>query len=812
MLAELNHQSHHHHHLNHDHHHNHHHHDGDHSPTYGSLKLIFSNYVPKIEANKNISLIQSLGFPNFNPKDPREFLEAVLLKEDGTTHFEPEALKFLFPEVFGLTDEQVINFLKNSQTQAPENPDQCCEIKGRFYGKELSLHLHGPYHGENKKALLALALAGFQTAREMLAKLTEREEELRQLSDDDRIMTLYQITSKRLKETEGTHHHNEDHHHQETGFSNWSERFKAIFESLKNLINPENQKAQSIFLQEIAGKGFLGKIDRNPIVNLQISQENKKLTDEFIKNLAQFRQKNPNLDPKKLALLLTQIHNPSIEVLGFNQNLATKDDLIKVLSQAVEILTRPNIEKLTPDEIKILNLAKKINEEYSIYYINLTTDHQGAYHFLETKDANGNLVKVDMCPHHTKESDQKLKKTFNSINQIVSKNEKNLNPKQFLKEPTISLYPPPIFKISDAIPQPSPEKPDRSDQRYPAMNVSVETIGDRLLNNKKSQDIEKSEKKAEKEKPKNISSSNREIRKEKPNSSKKNPDEIRQTKVAISLPNTDKPKKKQETNQLVEDNDNPIPSIDNRGSMVSPLIKLSIRQTSIIKQIKPTKSKIPIDGENQPYTKTIQKKRIEEPEKLIKKDLSTSYASSSLTKKKLDKLRLNKDKESIIRRMEPYKEENKEISVGSRLRKILSFGQSTYSNQILSRQYQIERKDFQIEVKNSKEEVKTTSLTLGVSQELAACKSKGTYEKRQINGGKKNYLNKKREITLGGKTYNEKDNIRQNPISLQLRYKRSAQRLNKSQQASLALSLNDNFFLPVDPYGAKMIIMGFLNS
>ena len=775
------------------------------------LKSILKKYGSRLTIDEeNLPLIQSLGFSGFNPENPEELLKAVLLKEDGATHFEPEALKFLFPEAFGLTNDQVVGFLQNTETKAPEKPDQCCEIKGTFDNGELSIHLHGPYHGENKRALLALALAGHNIASEMLLKLVEGVGEFKGKDESTIIESLREIIVGRLSEGGNHHNYRHDHegkNHKETLFSNWTERFEAILKSLKNLINSENQEAQLIFLNEIAGKGFFGKIDRASSSSPQIVQENKKLTDEFIKVLAQFRKNNPNLDREKLVLLLTQIHNPSIQSLKLNQSLTSNydlakvsnDDLIKVLSQAVEILTRPTIAELTPDEIKILDLAKQINEQQGIYYINLTTDHQGAYHFLETKDANGNLVKVGMCPDHTKESDKKLRQTLNSINQLASKNQKpQVNHPQFLppsqERQRITIFPPPFpstsLSISDRNPsQPSiPSKPSTSPQ-------SRTSPPDKTPSKPSSSPSNPSGKRFP-------SLTNRTL-------AARDTRDARVTRVIRAINSgikkiPIKPERKSPDNENGREINQPIPS-QKQSSPQSQYFSRAKRKTKLnngvglpkIYESRPRqlpKSKAPL---NFPLATRQNESKGPRKNGITNRPERNPFSSnpSNLGRRQPDRpnpLKYLDGRVTVATGNSSSRQGSKEINIGSRLRKALSSSSQSKTGEK-------GRKELSSPEKAISSQPKTTS---SQGQSGQKYQTRGTYEGRQANNTGKSLI----------QPISKSDNPNKVPgVKSGLRAKRQYE---KYEGAFLALSLpHEYYYLPTaDPYGAKRLILELVNS
>lgn len=140
------------------------------------------------------------------------FVRTCLYTADGKPHFEKEVIQVLFPNG-GLEASKANEFM--SSAVAPENPDQCCEIEGVCGGRKVSVHLHGPYQGDNKTRLTLLALVGYEPAQVLLSKLVEKQPELRGKPLKQTILTVVSTIVERKKEQavkHGDHEHGHDHH------------------------------------------------------------------------------------------------------------------------------------------------------------------------------------------------------------------------------------------------------------------------------------------------------------------------------------------------------------------------------------------------------------------------------------------------------------------------------------------------------------------------------------------------------------------------------------------------------------------------
>ncbi len=291
------------------------------------------------------------------------------------------------------------------QAEQPAEPlDECGDVK--FIDVNGPIHFHSGIADRQKRRLLEVIAVWNATPDEHRTRQTERmyqkavaivsvyfhghadfkslEGELKQAKDESSIAAvLNKIGTTAINKVNDlypdkqiTVGHNEDEkHHEKVEKLTWEQRLQTATNLIiTSALHSEDPRMQEQF-QKITGKGFLGKIELAEQLPEILVNKNKDLTAQFVKTLQKARAENPNLDGKAFIVKLAQIHDPSIVSINVDKyqdkNIQfTNQDAIKILALHLEILSRPEGIKVSPEQLakekNIHDLAKQLQKKVLI--------------------------------------------------------------------------------------------------------------------------------------------------------------------------------------------------------------------------------------------------------------------------------------------------------------------------------------------------------------------------------------------------------------------------------------------------------------
>lgn len=400
-------------------------------------------------------------------------------------HLEQDVFSFFFGDPAVYTD-----FINGAKP--PDHADQCCEITH----DEKTQHWHGPWDGDNKRALVTLGLLGYAPAiqtiqilsKETSAKPYEELDgrSLHEFSGNDVVLAVADIIMARDAKKKQT----EDEiaalaEKGKTSFESWGNRYEQVANSIVALAKvekgdrtPELHARVTVIRNNLDYKNYQPEQD---VSESPYAAFNRTQSADFTNKLKELRASD-EIEGSNIVSTLMLLHTDgatrSISELLADEAI-TVDDLIHlssdeialIFSHEIEILTRDS-EDRTEDDEKVLQLAEALHKNgwYFINHGENAGEHTDGYHgvFAFKTDENGNQIAAfDTCGSCTAHNDASIANAMDKIQQEVQQivaaepTEAPLNAQVFetpLETPVQMMLPalPPfdLFRPIDAAPVP----------------------------------------------------------------------------------------------------------------------------------------------------------------------------------------------------------------------------------------------------------------------------------------------------------------------------------------------------------------------